>query len=140
MLDENKDSARLKAWRQDNRKNGYVKKFDEDKGAYNVDDTKDERPPAWSAKDWDEHWKYVTGENLTGQVCASCGCSLTSSTRVGAHIRLDGESEDDMAWIALCCKSCNNSDQPQKVRKGSLIVRVKMSKIHKNVKPAKQWV
>ena len=105
---------------------GVVKMVPETTIAYNVDDTSDEKPDISGINDWDEYWKHYTEENFTGQECASCGCSLDASNRVGAHIRLDEEEDNTRdAWIALYCKSCNSSRDVQKVRKGSLIVKTK---------------
>lgn len=113
---------------------GLVKRVSETTTAYNVDNTSDEKPGISGISDWDEYWVHYTEENLTGQKCASCGCSLDASNRVGAHIRLDGEKDNTRdAWIALYCKSCNNSREEQRVRKGSLIVKTKMVCEHPNV-------
>ena len=104
--------------------------------AYNVADTSKERPDIVGISDWDEYWKYFTGQDLTGQRCASCGCSLDNAIRRGAHIRLKGETDNtNKAWIALYCASCNNSKEIQRVRKGSWIVATTMSRAHENVCP-----
>lgn len=113
-----------------------IKKMEVDVVAYNIANTSKEKPDIDGITDWDEYWKYCTGQNLTGQKCASCGCVLDNSIRRGAHIRLEGEKDNtNKAWIALYCASCNNSKQPQKVRKGSWIVAITMSEAYKNVSP-----
>ena len=113
---------------------GRLVKMSDTTVAYNVDDTSDEKPDISGINDWDEYWKHYTEENFTGQKCASCGCLLDASNRVGAHIRLSGEDDNTQdAWIALYCKSCNSSQEKQKVRNGSLIVKTKMAKVHPNV-------
>ena len=113
---------------------GRLRKISETTVAYNVDDTSDEKPDIRGIKDWDEYWKHYTEENFTDQHCASCGCLLDASNRVGAHIRLSGEDDNTQdAWIALYCKSCNNSRDEQKVRKDSFIVKTKMTNPHANV-------
>ena len=113
---------------------GRIKKLSKTTVAYNVNDTSEEKPDISGINGWDEYWKYYTEENFTDQKCASCGCSLDASNRVGAHIRLVGEEDDTQdAWIALYCKSCNNSREVQKVRNGSLIVKTKMTSKHPNV-------
>lgn len=115
---------------------GAIKKLEADGVAYNVADTSKEKPNIAKINDWDEYWNYYTGQNLSGQMCASCGCVLDKTIRRGAHIRLEGETDNtNKAWIALYCASCNNSKQPQKVRKGSCIVATIMSEAHKNVQP-----
>lgn len=104
--------------------------------AYNVDDTKDEKPSSEDGPDWEDYWKKWTGRNLTDEKCACCGCALTKENRVGAHIRLIGELDNTKdAWIALFCKSCNNpSDKKaRQVKSLSWIVRTVMSAAHKNV-------
>lgn len=128
------DEQKLTAWRNDLKAKGLVWQTKKDEVAYNVDGTKEECPPDWSKGDWDEYWKYCTGLLFTGQVCASCGATLTVDTRVGAHIRISGELEDEYAWITLYCKGCNNSNKKQQATKGSWLVRTKMSKVRKNVK------
>lgn len=113
---------------------GLLKKVLATTVAYNIDDTSDEKPGISGINDWDEYWKHCTEENFTDQHCASCGCSLNASNRVGAHIRLEGEENNTRyAWIALYCKSCNNSREEQKVQKDSLIVKTKMTVAHPNV-------
>jgi len=113
---------------------GLMKKVLVTTVAYNVDDTSDEKPNISGINDWDEYWKHYTEENFTNQHCASCGCLLDASNRVGAHIRLRGEDDyTQEAWIALYCKSCNSSRDEQKVRKGSLIVKTRMANPHLNV-------
>lgn len=113
---------------------GRLVKMSDTMVAYNVDDTSDEKPDISGINDWDEYWKHYTEENFTGQECASCGCVLDASNRVGAHIRLKGEEDNTQdAWIALYCKSCNNSRDEQKVRKDSFIVKTKMTNPHPNV-------
>ena len=113
---------------------GTIKKLEADVVTYNVADTSNEKPNIAKITDWDEYWKHCTGQNLSGQMCASCGCVLDKNIRRGAHIRLEGEADNtNKAWIALYCASCNNSKQPQKVRKGSWIVATTMSEAHKNV-------
>lgn len=115
-------------------KEGLIKKLSVTTVAYNVDDTSDEKPDINGINDWDEYWKHYTEENFTDQHCASCGCSLDASNRVGAHIRLSGEDDYTQdAWIALYCKSCNSSRDKQKVRKDSLIVKTQMANSHPNV-------
>jgi len=106
--------------------------------AWNVDDTSAEKPSAGEGPNWDDYWKYWTGEKFDGKVCACCGVALTSKNRVGAHIRLADEPDNTKdAWIALYCNSCNNwkNRKIRKVRKGSTIVRVKMTKQYKNATP-----
>ena len=113
---------------------GLLKKVLATTVAYNVDDTSGEKPDISGINDWDEYWKHYTEENFTDQHCASCGCSLDASNRVGAHIRLKGEKDGTKdAWIALYCDSCNKSRKPQKVNAESWIVRTKMDKEHENV-------
>lgn len=113
---------------------GRLVKMSDTTVAYNVDDTSDEKPDINGINDWDEYWKHYTEENFTDQHCASCGCSLDASNRVGAHIRLSGEDDYTQdAWIALYCKSCNSSRDKQKVRKDSLIVKTQMASPHPNV-------
>ena len=115
---------------------GSIKKMEADVVTHNVADTAKEKPDIAGITDWDEYWKYFTQQNLSGQSCASCGCTLDKSIRRGAHVRLKGEADNtDKAWIALYCASCNNSKRPQKVRKGSWIVATTMSEAHKNVLP-----
>ncbi len=115
---------------------GTIEKLEADVIAYNVADTSKEKPDIAGITDWDEYWKYFTQQNLFEQKCASCGCVLDKNIRRGAHIRLEGEADNtNKAWIALYCTSCNNSKQPQKVRKGSWIVTTTMSEAHKNVQP-----
>lgn len=115
---------------------GSIKKMEADVVTHNVADTSKEKPDIAGITDWDEYWKYFTQQNLSGQSCASCGCTLDKSIRRGAHVRLKGEADNtDKAWIALYCASCNNSKRPQKVRKGSWIVATTMSEAHKNVLP-----
>lgn len=116
---------------------GHIRLLEMDVTAYNVADTATEKPDIAGITDWDEYWKYFTQQNLSGQKCASCGCTLDKSIRRGAHVRLKGEADNtDKAWIALYCASCNNSKQPQKVRKDSWIVATTMSEAHKNVQSA----
>ena len=116
---------------------GYIRQLEMHVTAYNVADTSKEKPDIAGITDWDEYWKYFTQQNLSGQKCASCGCTLDKSIRRGAHVRLKGEADNtDKAWIALYCASCNNSKQPQKVGKGSWIVATTMSEAHKNVQSA----
>lgn len=113
---------------------GIMKKMLVTTVAYNVDDTSDEKPDISGINNWDDYWKHFTEENLTDCNCASCGCFLDASNRVGAHIRLKGEEDNTRdAWIALYCKSCNNSRDEQKVRKDSFIVKTKMTNLHPNV-------
>jgi len=115
-------------------KEGLIKKLSVTTVAYNVDDTSDEKPDISGIYDWDEYWKHYTEENFTDQHCASCGCSLDASNRVGAHIRLKGEEDNTRdAWIALYCKSCNSSRDEQKVRKDAWIVKTKMANPLPNV-------
>ena len=115
---------------------GHIRQLEMDVTAYNVADTSKEKPDIAGITDWDEYWKNLTQQNLSEQKCASCGCTLDKSIRRGAHVRLKGEADNtDKAWIALYCASCNNSKQPQKVRKGSWIVATTMSEAHKNVLP-----
>ena len=115
---------------------GFIKNLKADVVAYNVADTSREKPDIAKINDWDEYWKHCTGQNLSGQMCASCGCVLDKNIRRGAHIRLEGETDNtNKAWIALYCASCNNSKQPQKVRKGSWIVATTMSEAHRNAQP-----
>lgn len=113
---------------------GRLMKMSDTTIAYNVDDTSDEKPDISGINDWDEYWKHYTEENFTDHNCASCGCSLNASNRVGAHIRLKGEEDNTRdAWIALYCKSCNSSREAQKVLKSSFIVKTKMAKAHPNI-------
>lgn len=122
-------------------KAGLIKRVATITVAYNIDETSNEKPGVNGINDWDEYWKHFTEENFTDQKCASCGCSLDASNRVGAHIRLDGEEDNTRdAWIALYCKSCNKSRKEQKVNKGSLIVKTKMANEHPNVPTLKDEI
>ena len=115
-------------------KMGLIKNVSKTVVAYNIDDTSEEKPDISGIKDWDEYWKHYTEEDFMNQKCASCCCKLDSSNRVGAHIRLEGEEDKTTdAWIALFCKSCNKSKDPQKVNAGSWIVRTIMAEEHENV-------
>ena len=137
------ETADMKLLREKNERNerirkriesGLLKKVSATMVAYNVYDTSDEKPDISGINDWDEYWKHYTEENFADQHCASCGCLLDATNRVGAHIRLSGEGDYTQdAWIALFCKSCNSSRGEQKVRKDSWIVKTKMANPHHNV-------
>ena len=119
-------------------KAGKIKQVEKDCVAYNVEDTTGEPRPTGEGQNWDDYWKYWTNEKFTDATCACCGCALNDDIRVGAHVRLKGESDNTKdAWIALYCKGCNNPNdkKERKVSKNSWIVKTVMSKAHKNVKP-----
>ena len=119
-------------------KAGKIKQVEKDCVAYNVEDTTGEPRPTGEGQNWDDYWKYWTNEKFTDATCACCGCALNADIRVGAHVRLKGESDNTKdAWIALYCKGCNNPNdkKERKVSKNSWIVKTVMSKAHKNVMP-----
>ena len=136
-IDEKRNTdEEVKKFKEEQKKK--VKLIEVERKAWNVDDTSDENPPTGEGPNWDDYWKYWTKGLFEDAVCACCGEKLTSSNRVGAHIRLDGENDNtNNAWIALYCSSCNNWKvrKPRKVRKGSKIVRTTMAKTHKNATP-----
>lgn len=132
------DEALAKARKANALKSGKIMQAEKDYVAYNVEDTTGEPRPAGEGPNWDDYWKYWTNEKFTGATCACCGCALSADIRVGAHVRLAGETDNTKnAWIALYCKSCNNQKdkKERKVRKDSWIVKTVMSEAHKNVKP-----
>lgn len=104
-------------------------------GAWNVEDTLDEEPPAEDNGSWTAYWMRKTGLSRPA-VCPSCGAVLDDDNESGAHVRLENEEEDEWAWITVLCASCNNWQNKNRMTivANTPIVRVKMGKKRKTAK------
>ena len=101
---------------------------------YNVADTKEETPPAREGSNWDDYWKFHTGDPFPLH-CASCDQPIGRADRKGVHIRLHDERNNTKhAWIAICCSSCNKRKGKIPLLKDSKIVETVMTKPHPNYK------
>ena len=106
---------------------------------WNVVDTFDEKWPS-EFSSWMDFWEKVTGLEFQSY-CPVCGTKFLFEGKErnanGAHVRLQNEPEDDMAWIMPLCSSCNNWQTvgEMKLQGGTALVRTKMNKKHDTAKP-----
>ena len=137
ILNENAQQEKIN-WQRLQIAKGKIKKLSTDTKAYNVEDTTgDKAPVSEDGPEWDDYWKYWTKENFPAE-CADCKCSITASTRNGAHVRLDGETDNTKdAWIAILCDSCNNwqNKTERTLKSGTWLAKVVMPEARKNAKP-----
>ena len=101
----------------------------------NVKDTSDEISPY--KHEWIGYWQDKTWLRVP-TACANVGCNNKDASPevVGAHVRIVGEPNNDKnAWIVPLCKSCNSSENKEKMELsyGTYMVRVEMSKPHETV-------
>lgn len=105
----------------------------------NVEETSDEH--SVFKHEWAGFWQDKTWLKFPS-VCANSDCTndTESPEIVGAHVRINGEPDNDkMAWIVPLCKSCNSSDNKSEMELslGTWMARVTMSKAHKTAKEEK---
>lgn len=115
---------------------GQVGVLDSAHYAYNVEGTQNETPPA-GYDSWIDYWTARIGDSCPLHCCnLLCNTFLDTRNRVGAHVRLEGEPDDDWAWIVPLCASCNNANNHQAhfLFKGTELVRVRMSRTRKTNK------